>query len=63
MVSVLSTPGDAVPVQLLPPAALTPPIVPEKAPAPLAPPLSLITVLMMIRCAALSLLVTVHVLV
>ena len=63
MASVLTTPGDAVPIQLFPSVAFTPLIVPEKSPAALVAPLSLITVLMMIRCAALSLLVTVQVLV
>ena len=63
MVSVLLTPGDPAPVQLLPPDALTPVIVPEKALAALVPPLLLDTFLIMIRCDALSSLVTVQVLV
>src|SRR5439155_1035704 len=53
----------AAPVQVPPLAAVTPPTVPEKAAAVRAPPLSLTTTLLMIRCAAWSSLVTVQVLV
>src|SRR5439155_25570869 len=51
------------PVHAAPPAAVTPPTVPENAAAVREPPLSLTTTLLMIRCAAWSLLVTVQVLV
>ena len=56
-------PGEAVPVQVLPVVVVTPVMVPEKSPAALAPPLLLMTVLMTIKRAALSSLVTVQVLV
>ena len=57
------TPGASVPIQVLPPCAVTPVMAPEKSPAALLPPLSFTTSLMMINWAALSLLVTVQVLV
>ena len=61
MSSVFVTPGDSVPVQVLPPCAVTPVMAPEKSPATLVPPLSLVTTLMMVNVAALSSLVTVQV--